>query len=314
MIDVVRTGDLPEAERFDFWRQAVSEAFVPLDASRTGSGAFRGELRGAGLGPIRLYQVDADGHQVRRTSRLIAAEQGDYFKLGLQRHGGSVLAQDGRGAVLRPGDFTVYDTTRPYTFTFGDPGRLLVLIFPRTLLGLSADDVGRLTATRFSGRAGLGALISSFLIRAADVLDDVDVRDNHRLGANVVDLLTTALAGRLDLRPEDPDTVRRALFTRAVAHIDQHLGDAWLAPDQIAAALHISTRYLQKLFQAEGVTVSACVRQRRLEACRHDLLLTARPVSAIASRWGLPDAAHFSRLFRATYGASPREYRRAHTV
>ncbi|WP_433378254.1 helix-turn-helix domain-containing protein [Actinoplanes sp. CA-142083] len=309
MIDVVSTEELPPAERFDYWRHAVSEAFVPLDASRTGSGAFRGELRGASLGPLRLYQVDADSHQVRRTSRLISAEQGDYFKLGLQRAGGSVLVQDGRDAVLRPGDFAVYDTTRPYTFSFDDPCELLVLIFPRALLGLSAGDVGKITATRFSGTAGLGGLISSFLARAADVLDDVDVRDNQRLGTNVLDLLTTALAGHLDTRPADPGAVHRALFTGAVTYIDRHLGDAWLTPDQVAAAQHISTRYLHKLFQAEGATVSAWIRRRRLEACRHDLMATARPVSAIGARWGLPDAAHFSRLFRAAYGASPRDFR-----
>lgn len=314
MVDVVCTDDLPEAERFDFWRQAVSEAFVPLDASRTGEGAFRGELRGASLGALRLYQVEADSHQVRRTSRLIAAERGDYFKLGLQGRGGSVLVQDGRGAVLRPGDFTIYDTTRPYTFSFDDPCELLVLIFPRAMLGLSARDVARITATRFSGATGLGGLISSFLARAADVLDDVDVRDNHRLGTNVLDLLTTALAGHLDVRPTDPDTVRRALFARSLAYIDEHLGEACLTPDRIAAAQHISTRYLHKLFHAEGTTVSAWIRRRRLEACSHDLrdpIHANRSVSAIAARWGLPDAAHFSRLFRATYGLSPRDYRMA---
>jgi len=32
-------------------------------------------------------------------------------------------------------------------------------------------------------------------------------------------------------------------------------------------------------------------------------------VSSIATRWGLFDPAHFSRLFKSTYGLSPREYR-----
>jgi AraC-like DNA-binding protein len=32
-------------------------------------------------------------------------------------------------------------------------------------------------------------------------------------------------------------------------------------------------------------------------------------VSAIAARWGLIDAAHFGRLFRAAYGLPPAEYR-----
>ncbi|MDT0345320.1 helix-turn-helix domain-containing protein [Streptomyces litchfieldiae] len=34
-----------------------------------------------------------------------------------------------------------------------------------------------------------------------------------------------------------------------------------------------------------------------------------RAVQAIATRWGLTDAAHFSRLFRATFGMPPRHYR-----
>ncbi|MEV8610809.1 helix-turn-helix domain-containing protein [Amycolatopsis sp. NPDC051373] len=33
------------------------------------------------------------------------------------------------------------------------------------------------------------------------------------------------------------------------------------------------------------------------------------PIAAIGRRWGFSDAAHFSRLFRSTYGRSPREYR-----
>jgi AraC-like DNA-binding protein len=315
MPDSVCTTGIPESERFEFWRHVVSETFVPLDASRHDDGAFRGELRGASLGGLRLYQVDADSHVVRRTRRLIADSQDDYFKLGLQLHGSSLLVQDGREASLGPSDFAVYDTTRPYTFAFDDPCQMLVLIFPRSMLGLPAQHVARLTATPFSGRHGLGSLISSFLVQAAEVLDDVDVRDNARLATNVLDLLTTAIAGQLDTRPADGDSVRRALFTQTISFIERHLGDPWLNPAQIADAQHISTRYLHKLFHAEGTTVSAWIRQRRLENCSHDLRDPAhagRSVSAIATRWGLPDAAHFSRLFRATFGTSPREYRIQH--
>jgi AraC-like DNA-binding protein len=50
----------------------------------------------------------------------------------------------------------------------------------------------------------------------------------------------------------------------------------------------------------------------RLNRCRHDLLDPAfadQTIVSIASRWGLPNQAHFSRLFRTTYGRSPREFR-----
>jgi len=110
-----------------------------------------------------------------------------------------------------------------------------------------------------------------------------------------------------------PDARERTTLLRVHAFVDQHLGDADLTPARIASAHHMSLRHLHRLFQAQDNTVAAWVRTRRLERCRRDLAdpgLLAVPVSAVAARWGLPDAAHFSRLFRAAYGVSPAEYRR----
>ena len=162
------------------------------------------------------------------------------------------------------------------------------------------------------GSSGLAALVGPFLVRVADVLDDVDTRGGVRLAGNVLDLLSTVLAERLDCDPPDPDVAHRALMLKITAFIEQRLGDLDLSPGQIAVAHHISVRQLHKLFHGQGTTVSGWIRQRRLEHCGHDLRdprYAARPVAAIGARWGYPDAAHFSRLFKATYGVGPREYR-----
>ena len=53
-----------------------------------------------------------------------------------------------------------------------------------------------------------------------------------------------------------PETHRRALLTRIQAFIQQRLGDPELSPGVIAAAHHISLRYLRKLFQEQGTTVA----------------------------------------------------------
>jgi AraC-like DNA-binding protein len=60
--------------------------------------------------------------------------------------------------------------------------------------------------------------------------------------------------------------------------------------------------------------VSAWVRRRRLECSRRDLAnprLAGETIAAVARRWGFVDPAHFSRCFRAEFGASPRELRAA---
>jgi AraC-like DNA-binding protein len=59
--------------------------------------------------------------------------------------------------------------------------------------------------------------------------------------------------------------------------------------------------------------VSEWIRDQRVERCRRDLrdpLLRHESILSIATRWGLPNSAHFSRVFRSAYGHSPREERR----
>jgi AraC-like DNA-binding protein len=135
-----------------------------------------------------------------------------------------------------------------------------------------------------------------------------------RLSTVVVDLLTAAIAERIDAVGSLPvESRERTLLLRIHGFVEEHLGEPDLGPAVIAAAHHVSVRQLHRLFESQQTTVAGWIRHRRLERCRRDLADPAQhvvPVSAVASRWGLPDSAHFSRLFRRTYGLPPAEYRR----
>ena len=319
MPDVARTLDLPPDQRFDYWKHVLSDTFVPLEVSSpSGESDFRGRLRGCELGSLRMIEVRAEPHTARRTARLVKAAPAGCYKIGLQLRGTAVLIQDGREAVLTAGDFAFYDTDRPYTLALNQH-RMLVLVFPKDMLGLPQSRLAGLTAIRMPGEdGGMASLISPFLGQVADLIDEMDARGlgvGVRLAGNVVDLLGTVLAERLDCTPDDPDTAHRALMLQITAFIEAHLGEADLAPAQIAAAHHISLRQLHKIFHASGMTVAGWIRQRRLERCGHDLRdphYAAWPVAAVGARWGYPDPAHFSRVFKATYGLGPRDYRASH--
>jgi AraC-like DNA-binding protein len=110
-----------------------------------------------------------------------------------------------------------------------------------------------------------------------------------------------------------PKRSRAEIFLNVESFIEANLGDPLLDPEDIARASFISTRYLHKLFEVEGTSVCSWIRTLRIERCRRDLLdpaLADQTILAIASRWGLPGAQHFCRLFRSAYGCSPSEYRR----
>ncbi|MEV0222182.1 helix-turn-helix domain-containing protein [Streptomyces sp. NPDC050704] len=192
--------------------------------------------------------------------------------------------------------------------------QLLLLRFSRSLLPLPARDLRRLSALRIPGEKGIGALSSQFLLQLAQRMDELSPADTARLSTLTLDVLTTALADALDTSSAvQPHTRRRALMTQIHAFVQDILGDPNLSPDTIAAAHHISLRYLHKLFQHEGRTVAGWIRERRLERCRRGLAdpqMATRPIRAIAARWGFARPAHFSQAFRSAYGISPRDFRR----
>jgi AraC-like DNA-binding protein len=229
-------------------------------------------------------------------------------RLVAQTSGTSVLEQYGRRVALTPGDLTLLDGARPLRCEHTD-GRIVVLTFPASLAGLPRTAVARLAAVRIPGDRGTGALVSALVRRLPRHLGEYGSTSAARLGTATLDLLGAALAETAAVPPEQH---REALVERIHAYIEAHLDDPDLGPPSIAAAHHISIRYLHKLFESEGTTVTYLIRKRRLQRCSADLLdpaLANRPVSATAARWGFTSAAHFSRAFRQAFGVPPSEYR-----
>ena len=310
------TASVPMRDSADLWVQAVSELFVPLECAPHRGAAFHGRLRAGSLGPVQLCGLEVSPHTVKRTPRLAANTRGDQYKLSLILGGEALVVQDSREAVLGPGDFAIYDCSRPYTFVSNDLFRMLVCVLPRDIIGMSPERVSAITATRIPSGSGIAWAMAPFLKRLADlaIRDEVPA-DEHRVVESVVDLVESLCATAMGDDAGPHAHSRAELLLRIRAYIDSHLGDPELTPTQIAAAHFISKRYLHKVFEGEGVSVSRWIRERRLECCRSALADPQRrdeTVTSIGMRWGLMDAAHFSRLFREAYGCTPTEYRRLH--
>jgi len=315
MAVLIRTSDVPPAHRHDAWRSIVCDTLGPLDFRSDPDVPLWGEIEAGRLGPVNVGRVQTSTpHSVHRTPGLIRRGSSELYRVVLAMSGRPRLEQDGRAAQLRPGEFAIYDFARPYELAYDSAVQLAVFGFPRDLLALPADSAGRLTAVPISGDQGTGALASPLLRRVVLDLETYRPASAARLCTVMMDLLTTAVAERADQTASLQIELReRTLLVRIHAFIEQHLGEADLSPGAVAAAHHVSVRYLHRLFEAQETTVAAWIRRRRLERCRRDLAdpaLGAVPVAALAARWGLPDSAHFSRLFRRTYGLPPAEYRR----
>ncbi|MFV0434033.1 MAG: helix-turn-helix domain-containing protein [Leucobacter sp.] len=294
----------------DEYTELVRNSVMPLTVSSKNR-QFAGRLRAAGRGQMFCFEVTAPEHLIERTPELIDEGTGNnFYKLSLMLDGESMVLQDSREAVLRKGDLAIYDTSRPYSLLSSEGARTAIIMFPRELLSLSPEAVEQLTAVRFDRSRGLAASVSPFMTQLMLQLDQFVRPAGSRLPYNIVDLVGTMLSSEFDL--QQTGTSSGALLRRIMNYAEEHLGDPALGPNAIAAAHFISPRYLQVLFQRNGLTVSSWVRERRLERCRRDLedpSLFEESVSALAARWGFLEPTHFSRAFKKQFGLSPREVR-----
>ncbi|TDC83798.1 helix-turn-helix domain-containing protein [Micromonospora sp. KC606] len=293
------------------FRDLVSQTFVPLQVSTRRPHHFHAATRATTAHDFKIIEIVADEHVVERTRRLIDdAAKEPCYKLSLMLEGSGYICQDGRDAVLGPGDLVVYDTSRPYTLAFDDSSiRSVVAVLPKRLVELSTDRVAQLTATALSKDDQLGGMVGTVLSQLAGRLELVNATTGWRLARNAIDLVNILLRDSLH---EDPTLPAARLLDAIYAYIEEHLADPDLSPSAIAAAHYISVRYLHTLFQNTGTSVSAFVRTRRLERCRTDLAdptHASETVTAISSRWSFADAAHFSRTFKSAYGLTPTEFR-----
>ncbi|MEV7832262.1 helix-turn-helix domain-containing protein [Streptomyces subrutilus] len=308
---VLSTAPLPASARADYWHSLVSDTFVPLDVTLHGGAPSVGTIVSDRLGPLQVSVVEAGPQTVARDQRLISRGGAEYITVTLQHRGTARLTQDGRQALVRPGTFTCSDAGRPYRREQPDPFRFTAFRVPKAGLGVSDSDLGAVTGTVFSSEAGTAGLVAGYLLRLSERAADLDPYTGRQLALTAGDLLAVLVRerqGRLDPHASE---AARGMLARVKEYALGQLGDPELSPQGIAAANHVSVRYLHKLFQSEGTTVGRWIRRERLERCRRDLARPSRSapaVAAVAQRWGFVNPSHFSRAFRAAYGMSPREW------
>jgi AraC-like DNA-binding protein len=321
-VDVlINTDDVPVAERFGYFREAFLSELTPAEVSCDRPTDFSGRIRSADLGLVTLLTLSTrnTGHgEVRRSPKMIRRSDPQAYRLTLNQRGTSVVSHNDRHSELSPGDLTLIDTSRPYEWRGSGSDDTLVVRFPRELLPLPGATVHKLVGGRISGRTGIGALLSAFITRAAHDIDGYRPAETLSVSTTLLNLLGGLLAHELEAHTAlPPESQRQVLYQRIQSFIQHRLGDPALSPKTIAAAHHIAPRTLQRLFQDHGSTVAGYIRTLRLNRCRNDLadpMLRDRPVHAVGARWGFSDAAHFTRVFRATYGLTPQEYRRNRDV
>lgn len=308
---ILTTDSVAPAAKEAFWRDLICDVFVQLECGNVGP-EFFGSIEETQISDVQLSRVRSAQHDVLRSKRQIAKSTDDFFLISLQMAGRGVVEQDGRTAVLNPGDFVMYDSTRRYELRFRDRFEQLVLKAPRSMLRNRLAFPERLTGKRIRSSAGMARVAVEFVCSVANQVDALDPHEVERISHNVIDVMSAALGHSLINEPVSYTTSQAAQLIRIKVYILDNLRDPNLTRDEVAAANGISARYLNKLFESEQTNVMLWIRNQRFDRIARDLAdpeLFGRSISEIAYGWGLNSIPHFCRVFRQKYGLTPSAYR-----
>jgi AraC-like DNA-binding protein len=312
MRTVLRAVDEPQAQRADSWRETVSTAFAGLDIELERAPDEHDQIVIGQAGPAQFIESRSGPGRARRTAAHIRSNDPDRYVLFVQAEGASVGEQLGRRTEYGRGDLGLLDLSLPLRCEYTARHAVMVS-YPKALCPFGEAELAPLFGTGLGGATGTPALIAGLVRELPRHLTNEDEVASARVGTALLDLVHVGVASRLG-RPEAvaPDGHRRALHSRCLAFIEEHLADPDLSPAAVAAAHHISLRQLHRLFEDSADGVAGLIRRRRLGRCRRDLLdptLCHRPASAVGARWGFSDPAHFTRVFKRMYGLPPGAFR-----
>ncbi|MFF4583740.1 helix-turn-helix domain-containing protein [Streptomyces sp. NPDC001373] len=316
-MDVVfDSGGVPVPSWADGWTETTALALVTTRFRFTGATNHSARLQAMSLGSSQLSHLSYTALSSQRTPALIRRSDPELYQLALVLSGRQHIGQIRNDAALGPGDFVLYDSSRPFeasSLPDGGPASNLVFQFPRKLLPLPGRGLDRLLATPVPARQGVGRLLADLLTGACREGRTLTPDEGLRLQQAALDLTAALLGGRLGSgRPLPSDTRRRVLVVRIRTFILGRLGEPELTPQSVAAAHHMSLRSLHRLFEPHGEPVGAFIRRQRLEHARRDLgdpALLGTAIHAIAGRWGYTRPEDFTRAFRAAYGLAPKDFR-----
>ena len=308
-LTVLTTDDVPARESKGYWGKLVSRSFGRLESDTYGDESFRGRITYTALGEVQVGRLEASRHRVVRTAASRGCSDPGHLKLVVQRTGRSLFEQDGHRAWLRPGDWSLYDTTRSYVVTSPDAVDIHVLMLPREAVLKERHDLAELMVRRLRGTTGMGRVACEAIARSVDAAAS-GTPQAADAGVQIAELVHLALVEQAGTRGEP---LRRAVLRERIkVFIEEHLASADLDVGTIAAALGCSLRSVHNAFELEDCSVRQYIWERRLAVVRNELergSVGCPSITEAAFAWGFTSAAHFSRAFRALYGVSAREWR-----
>lgn len=293
------------------WARALSALFVELHVQihrqNDNSRLIADKHSFGDLELVRTQVYDAE-FSVLRSEDLVARSTSNYFFIACIIDGGITLAQASRSIAMVTSDLAVLDSTEPYRIDVGGKLDVLWIRVPRHRIEGRISRSAEVLAQRIDGSRGTGHLASTLVHASLREAERLSASEALRTSNALLDLVCLSL----DVTVRPADRRPKQLLRRIQNHIDANLADPGLCRASIAESTGLSVRYLNRIFEREGLSVARWIRLRRLEMSRQRIEAPAgenATISEIALACGFNNVSSFNRAFKNHFGTTPSSLR-----
>ena len=301
--------------RLRSWAEILAETHLAFEVHGTDHtpDQFRGVVTRRAVGDLMLVDCAASPFLGHRSRAVIShgAQAGHENIFGFQfvGKGVEIVREGSRQLMLKAGNVVLWDGVQPTQVEIVESFYKRTLLFPRDRVTSVCPRLADMTAPPSLGDSPAARLLVRYMNALALEVPSLDPAAGLAAADAALELLRAAVEPSV---PSSRAANRAQMRAEVRRYVRNHLQDPTLGPASIARAYAMSVRALHALFEDDDVSVAGLVRGERLARCLEDL---QRPnggsVTDIAFRWGFCDAAHFSRVFKRTFGSTPSEVRHA---
>ncbi|NGN44928.1 AraC family transcriptional regulator [Mesorhizobium sp. CGMCC 1.15528] len=304
------TENIPERDRPAFVHEFVARHVAGRQFTPADPRGFHVEIAAFGL-PDRVTVGTARYSPLRGArTRDLLGDGRDGYLLTLHTEEHEVSIEGGRPVKVPAGDLMLVNEGTPSDFWL--PQTVVrVLSFERSRLARMVPRIDMRASYHIPKTTPGMSLISGYadLLRTnqpqGDKASQIAVNHLYDLAALLLDGFVQGGAER------NEPSFRSARLQLVKKHILSRMQDPELSISLVAGLQGVTPRYIQRLFEAEGVTFSEFLRDSRLKLA-FQLLSDSdldKTISEIAYDSGFHDLSNFNRAFRKRFGITPSDVR-----
>lgn len=305
-------GSLISSPCKEHWSEFVRGVFGGLEVEYPRTGSFHAEAELHDLAEAHIARIRASAMQVWHSGSISAFSEQARFLVKTQVSGTSEITIGDSIIRLTPGDFVICDNARCFCLDCDENNEIISFPVTNALLKRYFPDPERFAFKKPDLSRAVPQLASQFVVGLSHASRKAaSLEERARLCDAYLELLALSLRDAPN-EVAGLSTVQEGHVWRCKTYIRENLCDEDLSPDDIAAANHLSKRYLQRLFASCGTSVMEFLLTARLQRAGQMLRskqYVATTISEIAYQCGFKSLAHFTRSFKMKYKETPTAYR-----